>query len=457
METDIVILAAGKGKRMNSRLAKVLHTLAGKPLLGHVLDTAATLDNHRITVVVGHGADDVRAAFADRDVRWVEQAEQLGTGDAVARALPHLRDDSVVLVLYGDVPLIGHRTLEKMVGTASDETLAVLTVELDDPAGYGRIVRDEAGQVREIVEEKDATDDERLIREINTGVLAATGERLREWLPRLDNNNAQGEYYLTDLVAMARADRVAIRALHPDSVLEIEGVNSREQLQGLERHYQRELARELMAAGVGLADAGRFDCRGRLTAGADTFIDVNCVFEGEVHLGTGVTIGPNCVISNATIGDGVTIKANTLIEGPVTIDNGVEVGPFARLRAGTVLHRDSKVGNFVETKKAEIGRGSKVNHLSYVGDARLGEGVNVGAGTITCNYDGANKHLTEIDDGAFIGSNSALVAPVRIGRGATVGAGSAISRDVPEQNLAVARGRQKNIADWQRPVKAKKD
>ncbi|MFA5679066.1 MAG: bifunctional UDP-N-acetylglucosamine diphosphorylase/glucosamine-1-phosphate N-acetyltransferase GlmU [Pseudomonas sp.] len=457
MAVDVVILAAGKGTRMKSRMPKVLHPLAGKPLLGHVIDSASRLPESRISVVVGHGSDAVQSRFSDPAIHWITQEQQLGTGHALLQALPFFRDDALVLVLYGDVPLIAAQTLEHLLAAASKDRLALLTVHLDDPTGYGRILRDGDGKVCAIVEEKDASAQEKTICEINTGVLAAAVENLRVWLPRLQNDNSQKEYYLTDVIAMARQDGVEICTQHPISALETEGVNSRTQLHRLERHHQRMLAEKLMAAGVTIADVGRFDCRGALQCGEDGFIDINVLFEGDVRLGRDVSIGPNCVIRDAVIGDGVTIKANTVIEGPVTIEAGAEVGPFARLRPGTVLRAGSRIGNFVETKKSDIGPGSKVNHLSYVGDTHIGKGANIGAGTITCNYDGVNKFNTTIGDGAFIGSNSSLVAPVTIGGNATVGAGSTITRDVADGELAVARGRQKNIEAWQRPGKKTKE
>ena len=457
MALDIVILAAGKGTRMCSRLPKVLHQLAGKPLLGHVIDTARELSDSALSVVIGHGADQVRQHFPDADIHWVEQREQLGTGHAVLQALPHLRADATTLVLYGDVPLIGVDTLTALVDQVRDDALALLTVTLDRPVGYGRILRDADGRVTGIVEEKDASAAEKLIREVNTGVMAVPAGKMAAWLPVIGNSNAQGEYYLTDLIAIAHGEGLTVATHQPASAEETEGVNSRAQLQALERHYQRLVATRLMDSGVTLADAGRFDCRGQLSAGEDCFIDVNTVFEGTVVLGAGVRIGPNCLIRDATIGDGSTIKANTVIEGPVTLAAGVDVGPFARLRPGTVLHSGARIGNFVETKKADIGPGSKVNHLSYIGDAMIGSGVNVGAGTITCNYDGVNKFTTTLHDGAFIGSNTSLVAPVTVGSGATVGAGSTVTRDVPAGQLTVARGQQKNIAGWQRPRKQQKD
>lgn len=458
MAVDIVILAAGKGTRMKSALPKVLHELAGKPLLGHVIDTARGIADSTVTVVVGHGGDAVRAHFDGAPVRWVEQRQQLGTGHAVLQALPWLRPDAATLVLYGDVPLIGADTLDTLVSTSvTGDCLALLTVELRDPTGYGRILRDEQGRVVAIVEEKDADPEQKRISEANTGVLAVPAGRMAQWLPAIGSDNAQGEYYLTDLIAIARSAGLAINTHQPATSEETEGVNSRQQLCQLERHYQRQYAFGLMAAGVTLADADRFDCRGELEAGEDTFIDINCIFEGRVSLGRNVHVGPNCHIRDAVIGDGAVIKANTVIEGPVTLDRNVDVGPFARLRPGTTLGENARVGNFVETKKAEIGPGSKINHLSYIGDAGIGRGVNVGAGTITCNYDGVNKFRTLIGDGAFIGSNTSLVAPLTIGAQVTVGAGSTITRDVPDGELAVARGRQKNVEGWQRPHKPEKE
>lgn len=457
MAVDIVILAAGKGTRMRSGLPKVLHELAGKPLLGHVIDTARQLPDSALTVVVGHGAQQVRQRFPDEDIHWVEQREQLGTGHAVLQALPQLRPGATTLVLYGDVPLIGIDTLAALIEQVSDEALALLTVTLEQPAGYGRILRDAQGRVVGIVEEKDASEAERLIREVNTGVMAVPAGKMAAWLPTLGNDNAQGEYYLTDLIAIAAGEGITIATHQPFCTEETEGVNSRAQLQALERYYQRCMAMRLMDSGVTLADADRFDCRGRISAGEDCFIDVNAVFEGEVTLGPGVLIGPNCVIRDAHIGPGCIIKANTVIEGPVTLEAGVQVGPFARLRPGTRLHPGARIGNFVETKKADIGPGSKVNHLSYIGDAVIGSGVNVGAGTITCNYDGVNKFTTTLHDGCFIGSNTSLVAPVTVGAGATVGAGSTVTKDVQAGELAVARGQQRNITGWQRPSKQKKD
>ena len=454
MQTQIIVLAAGKGTRMRSALPKVLHPLAGKPLLAHVLDTARSLPDQRTWVVAGGaGGPAVRQACGDYPVSWVEQREQLGTAHAVSQVLPELDDQGTALILYGDVPLLAPATLTTMVASAAEGALVLLTVHLADPAGYGRILRDTGGAVTGIIEEKDATVAQRALTEINTGIMAMPVRKLRAWLARVGNANAQGEYYLTDIVALAAVEGTAIQTLHPRSPEEVEGVNDRAQLARLERRCQHRLAERLMAAGATLADPARFDCRGELRVGHDVFIDINCVFEGRVTLGDDVRIGPGCVIRDAEIGRGALIKANTVIEGPAVVAAGAQVGPFARLREGTRIGEQARIGNFVETKQAEFGRGSKANHLAYVGDARLGEDVNVGAGTITCNYDGAAKHRTEIGDGAFIGSNSALVAPVAVGPGATVGAGSTITVDVPAGHLGVGRGKQRNIPGWRRPRK----
>lgn len=453
MDTEVIVLAAGKGTRMRSARPKVLHELAGKPLLGHVLDAAAHIAPTRIRVVVGAGGEQVAAAFPGRGVEWVEQAEQRGTAHAVQQALPGLDDAAVALILYGDVPLVQPATLERLLIAARHGALAIVTSFPADPAGYGRILRDTQGRVTGVVEHRDATPEQRAIAEVNTGILALPVARLRSWLERIGNANAQAEYYLTDIVALAVADGVAVATCQPVAPAEVEGVNDRAQLAHLERWVQRRRAEELMAAGVSLADPARFDCRGVLSVGEDVWIDVNCVFEGRVILADGVRIGPHCVIRDAEIGRGAQIKAHTVIEGPATIAAGAQIGPFARLREGSRIGRDARIGNFVETKQAELGAGAKANHLAYVGDARVGAGVNLGAGTITCNYDGARKHRTEIGDGAFVGSNSSLVAPVRIGAGATVGAGSTITAEVPDGHLGVGRAKQRNIAGWQRPTK----
>jgi len=381
------------------------------------------------------------------------QTEQLGTGHAVAQALPDLPDDARVLVLYGDVPLTSRATLESMVADLDESNLALLTVDMEHPHGYGRIVRNQADQVQAIVEQKDASAEQQEIKEVNTGILAVSARHLKSWLPTLSNSNAQGEYYLTDIIAMAVDHGLGVTVSQPLNPFEVQGVNNRLQLAELERWYQRQQAERLMTEGASLADPARVDVRGELTIGNDLWIDVNVVFEGKVSLGSNVTIGPGCVIKDAVIADGVTIKANSVIEG-ATIGANAEIGPFARLRPGTELGADTKVGNFVETKKAVVGEGSKINHLSYVGDTLMGRHVNVGAGTITCNYDGANKHQTVMGDGVFVGSNSALVAPVTLGVDATIGAGSTITRDVADNELAIARGKQRNIEGWERPKKA---
>lgn len=451
MTLDVVILAAGQGTRMRSTLPKVLHRLAGKPMVRHVIDTAAGLHAERTHVVVGHGAEKVREALADCRVHFALQAEQKGTGHAVAQALEGLGNGRV-LVLYGDVPLIHRATLERLLEGVDDNHLGLLTVTLDDPGGYGRILRNAEGEAVAIVEHKDASESERAVRECNTGIMAMTANQLRRWLPRLSADNAQGEYYLTDIIAMAAAEGVRVVTAQPADPVEVEGVNNRLQMARLERAHQQAIAERLMTEGVALADPSRLDVRGSLHCGHDVEIDVGCVFEGDVELGEGVRIGPHCVIRDSHIGAESVIEPHSVIEGAV-IAGRATIGPFARLRPGSRLAVGTKVGNFVETKNVEVGEGSKINHLSYVGDARLGRGVNVGAGTITCNYDGANKHRTEIGDDAFIGSNSALVAPVSIGRGATVGAGSTVAKDVSDNALAVTRARQVSKADWPRPRK----
>lgn len=452
MKTDVVILAAGQGSRMKSALPKVMHTLAGKPMLQHVIDSAGQLQPQGLHVVIGHEGEQVEQAMANQDLSFVWQREQLGTGHAVAQAMPNIDQESVVLVLYGDVPLTRPDTLEKLTQIAAQGDLGLLTVTLEDPTGYGRIIRNAVGDVVAIVEHKDATEQEKLVREVNTGILALPSAALHEWLPRLSSDNAQGEYYLTDVIAMAAEEGMRVRAIQPEAEQEVQGVNNRMQLAQLERWYQRQRAETLMASGVTLADPARIDIRGELTVGQDVLIDINAIFEGEVVLEEGVEIGANCIIRNARIGAGTRIEANSMIDGAVVAEHA-QIGPFARLRPGTELSAGSKVGNFVETKKARIGAGSKVNHLSYIGDAEVGADVNVGAGTITCNYDGVNKSTTRIGDGAFIGSNSALVAPVDIEAGATVGAGSTITKTVGEGQLAVARGKQVNLNNWPKPTK----
>lgn len=458
METDIIILAAGKGTRMKSALPKVLHKLAGKSLLQHVVDSANSVQNANITVVTGHGSDEVRSSVSPSEtssLNYVEQTEQLGTAHAVQMVVPNLGNGGTSLILYGDVPMILPETIHEMLGAVSESSMSLLTVTLDDPTGYGRILRNESGQVTAIIEQKDASTEQLKVREVNTGVLAVKTKQLKQWLPQIDNNNAQGEYYLTDLIAIARSNGVTIETKQPQSVEEVEGVNNRIQLSALERFYQKQQAEALMVAGVTLADPSRIDVRGNLKTGNDSYIDINAVFEGDVTLGCNVSIGPNCHIIDSDIGDYVEIYANSVIEQSQIANHSV-IGPFARLRPGTVLAEKAKVGNFVETKNTHVGKGSKINHLSYVGDSELGEGVNVGAGTITCNYDGVNKHKTVMGDNSFIGSNSSLVAPVQIGKNATVGAGSTITKDVPDDELGLTRASQKSISDWHRPTKKSK-
>lgn len=449
---DILILAAGKGTRMRSDLPKVLHPIGGKALVQHVADTARTVGGEQLLIIVGHGAEKVEEKMSAPDVKFVLQAQQLGTGHAVQQALPHLRNDAIVLILYGDVPLTKAETLQKLIAKVSDRQMGLLTVNMQNPTGYGRIVRDANNKVIAIVEHKDASDEQKKITEINTGIMAVKAKHLQKWLPQLTNNNAQGEYYLTDIIAMAKADAIAIDVEQPDAVEEVEGINNRQQQAALERFYQQQKANELMVAGVTLLDPSRIEIRGNLTAGRDVVIDVNCVFEGEVVLGDGVVIEPNSIIINSKIGNYSRIKAYSHIEDS-TLAANCDIGPYARLRPGTELADDVKIGNFVETKKAVIAKGSKVNHLSYIGDAIVGSKVNVGAGTITCNYDGINKFKTEIGDNAFIGSNSALVAPVKIGANSTIGAGSVITKSTEENDLAIARSQQRNIKGWERPTK----
>ena len=455
MNTHVIILAAGQGSRMKSSLPKVLHPIAGRSMLEHVLSAAEqTLggEEQQAHVVIGHGADKVRENLSHAQVNWIEQTEQLGTGHAVIQAAPACDGADVVLVLYGDVPMIQPGTLKSLVSACDGKNLALLTVDLANPSGYGRIVRDDMGAIQAIVEDKDASPEQKAITETNTGIMAIPGARLGEWLNNLNNDNAQGEYYLTDIVAMAVEEGTPVVHARPGSEMEVQGVNNRVQQAQLERLLQQRNAEQLMHDGVTLMDPSRLDIRGTLTCGHDVVIDINSVFEGEVVLGDDVIIGPNCHIKNAVIGNGTVVKANSVIED-ASVGESCDVGPFARLRPGTRLENKAKIGNFVETKKAHIGVGSKVNHLSYVGDAEVGVGVNIGAGTITCNYDGANKFKTTISDGAFIGSNTALVAPVSVGKDAVVGAGSTVTAEVPDGHLGVARGKQRNIPGWKKPVK----
>ena len=452
MSLEVIILAAGKGSRMRSDMPKVLHLLAGKPLLAHTVAQAQLLKPSHTHIIVGHRADQVAAVVGPMGAKCVTQKQQLGTGHAVAQAMPRVADDAVVLVLYGDVPLVPTALMQKLTDQAAHGELAILTVTLGDPSGYGRIVRDAQGNIEAIVEHKDANAQQLQIKEINTGILAAKASLLNAWLPRIESNNAQGEIYLTDIVAMAAADGVAINYLQPDFPQQTQGVNDRLQLAQLERWYQLQQAHQLLRDGVQLADPARFDLRGELSVGQDVYIDINVIFEGQVSLADGVHIGPNCHIKDCSIGAGTQVLGNSMIDSAQVAEH-CTIGPFARLRPGTVLADQAKVGNFVETKKTYLGKGSKANHFTYLGDTTVGEKVNIGAGTITCNYDGVNKFKTTIGDGAFIGSNSALVAPVNIGKGATVGAGSTISKDVADGQLAIARGKQRNIASWPKPEK----
>ena len=447
----VIILAAGEGKRMRSALPKVLQRIAGQPMLAHVLDAARALAPAGIHIVYGHGGDAVRAAFADHfGLQWAHQAQQLGTGHAVMQAMPNVPEGARVLVLYGDVPLVTPETLRKLLG--STRSLAVLAAELDDPTGYGRIVRNSEGHVAAIVEQRDADEDQRRIRLVNTGMIVADAASLRRWLSGVRADNAQGEIYLTDVFAAAAHEFAAAEVVLIDDPIEAEGANDPWQLAQLERAYQSRQARLLCAAGARLADPARLDVRGSVSVGRDVEIDVDVVFEGEVTLGDGVRIGPFCRIRDSVIGSGTEVRAHCDIEG-ANVDGAAQIGPFARLRPGTVLADGVHIGNFVETKKAVLGEGSKANHLSYLGDAVVGAGVNIGAGTITCNYDGVNKSTTTIEDGAFIGSNSALVAPVTIGEGATIGAGSVIGKDAPAGKLTLTRSRQETLDDWTRPIK----
>ena len=456
MSVEAIVLAAGQGTRMKSSLPKVLHRLAGKPLLGHVLDVTRRLGVEHIHIIIGHGAEQVANHFSDSgDLSWVLQEQQLGTGHAVLQAMPSVKGESTVLILYGDVPLLSTTTLAQLLDATGEKSLGLLTVELDNPTGYGRILRDETGRVYANVEEKDATEQQRQVREVNTGILAVNAADLNRWLPKLSNDNAQGEYYLTDIIALAAQEGFTIHCPHPLAPQEVEGVNSRLQLAALERWQQNQLAAQLMAAGVTLYDPARVDIRGNLVTGSDVTIDVNVVFEGDVQLGSNVTIGPNCVICNSRLGDNVRVEANTVIQEAELLEN-TTVGPFARLRPGTRLLAGAKVGNFVEIKKSVLGQGAKGNHLSYIGDSDIGDRVNVGAGTITCNYDGVNKHRTIIGPDVFVGSNTSIVAPVTVGAEATIGAGSVITSDVDDQQLAVARARQRNLDGWPRPGKKPK-
>ncbi|MEW6562161.1 MAG: bifunctional UDP-N-acetylglucosamine diphosphorylase/glucosamine-1-phosphate N-acetyltransferase GlmU [Pseudomonadota bacterium] len=452
---NIVILAAGKGTRMYSNVPKVLHKLAGRALVQHVIDTAQQLNPQKICVVYGHGGDAVPQALSGKGLEFVLQEPQLGTGHAVQQAMPYLSETAEkTLVLYGDVPLTSLHTLQKLMAVP-DDALSLLTIKLNQPTGYGRIVRNLEGKVTAIVEEKDATPEQRLINEVNTGILVAPTLKLKQWLNRLGNNNAQQEYYLTDIVSMAVEDGVAIHTAHPAAEWEVLGINNKLQLAALERIWQRQQAEHLLQTGVTLADPARIDIRGKLICGKDVEIDVGCVFEGDVELGDNVKVGAYCVIRQSTIDKGVQISSYTHID-QAEVGAGSLIGPYARLRPGSKLHADVHVGNFVEIKNSEIAAHSKANHLSYIGDSTVGSRVNIGAGTITCNYDGANKFRTVIEDDAFIGSDTQLIAPVTVGRGATIGAGSTITRDTPPEELTLSRSKQITISGWKRPQKGKK-
>ena len=452
MKLAVVILAAGQGKRMKSDLPKVLQPLAGVPLLAHVVSRARTLQPSSIHVVYGHGGGAVRATIKDADLRWSLQSEQLGTGHAVMQAMPQVADDELVLVLYGDVPLIDPGTLRQLIDAADDKSMSLLTVMLDDPTGYGRIVRDDRGAIQKIVEQKDASKAELGIREGNSGIMAVPAKLLRQWLGQLKNANAQGEYYLTDVVAMAVKDDIEVTPLIAPTVAEVLGVNDKVQLAELEGLHRAARARELMVAGATVVDPARIDVRGEVALGRDVVIEPNVLFEGKVSLGDRVRVGPNVVLRDVSIGADSVIHPNSVLEQS-EIGNGCLIGPYARVRPGSKLGANAHVGNFVELKKTVLGEGSKANHLTYLGDAVIGKGVNVGAGTITCNYDGVNKSTTTIEDGAFIGSGNMLVAPVRIGKDATTGAGSTITKDAPDGMLTLTRGKQVSIEGWQRPQK----
>jgi bifunctional UDP-N-acetylglucosamine pyrophosphorylase/glucosamine-1-phosphate N-acetyltransferase len=454
MSTNVIILAAGKGTRMRSTLPKVLQPLAGRPLLGHVIETAKKLNAANIITIYGHGGNLVQQAFAQENVEWVEQAEQLGTGHAVKVTLPVLPTDGVSLILSGDVPCITEATLKKLLQASAETGIGIVTLTVDDATGYGRIVR-KNGEIQAIVEHKDANDEQRKIKEFNTGIYCVNNAKLHEWLPKLSNENAQGEYYLTDIIAMAIADGLSVASVEPELAFEVEGVNDRMQLATLEREFQNHQAKKLMQQGVHLIDPARFDLRGHLSVGQDVRIDINVIIEGDCEFGDHVEIGAGCVIKNSKIAAGTKVQPYSIFDNAI-VGADAQIGPFSRLRPGAKLADEVHIGNFVEVKNSSIGLGSKANHFTYLGDAEVGAGSNIGAGTITCNYDGANKFKTIIGDSAFIGSNSSLVAPVNIGNGATVGAGSVITRDVAENSLAFERSKQVAKENYQRPEKVKK-
>lgn len=449
---QVIILAAGKGTRMFSKKPKVLHELAGKTLLRHVVDSATSMQADSITIVFGHGGNEVQHSIGNTTVNWCEQKEQLGTGHAVQQAINTISDSADVLILYGDVPLLKAETLEKLILAKKEGSLALLTACLENPSGYGRIVRNKHSNIEKIVEEKDANDKIKLISEINSGVMVVRGDKLKLWLSKIGNNNAQNEYYLTDLVELAVTEGEIVDSYILDDHKQIEGINNKLQLADLEREHQRRQAKKLMLKGVTLRDPERFDLRGELSIGQDVVIDINVIIEGSCHIGNNVSIGANSILKDVNIADNVTILENCILEKS-TIEQACTIGPFARLRPETQLDKNVKVGNFVEIKKSHIAQGSKVNHLSYIGDTQMGQDVNIGAGTITCNYDGAYKHLTRIGDNAFIGSNTALVAPIEIGSGATIGAGSTLSKDAEAEKLTFTRATQKSLSGWQRPSK----
>ena len=456
MSIKTIILAAGQGTRMRSARSKVLHEIASKALLQHVYETSQSIDDNRVFIIYGHGGETVKQALSNLDATWIEQRLQLGTGHAVQQAIHHVEDSDTVLILYGDVPLLKAQTIQTLLKKVSATSLALLTVTLDDPTGYGRIVRDKDHAVIKIVEQKDANEVELQINEGNTGILACKGKQLKNWLSRLSNNNAQNEYYLTDIFEMAVEDGLTVETTQATSVDEVLGVNNRSQLAHLERVYQLEQANQLMEKGVTLRDPNRIDVRGRFASlGQDIDVDVNVIFEGTNHIGSNVKIGPNCLIKNATIADDVEILANSIIED-ASVGTGSRIGPFARLRPQAELADHVHIGNFVEIKKSTVASGSKINHLSYIGDSEIGSKVNIGAGTITCNYDGVNKFKTIIEDGAFIGSDTQLVAPVTVGKNATIGAGSTITKDTPAEQLTLSRTKQTSVSTWQRPVKQEK-
>lgn len=452
MLLNIVILAAGQGKRMKSRLPKVLHKLAGKSLLEHVVDTAQTLNPKNIFIIYGHGGDQVREQLKHLSVTWIEQTQQLGTGHAVAQAIPQIDDNSQVLVLVGDAPLVTSNTLQQLIKQTSANSVGMVTVTMPDPTGLGRIVRDTSNHVIAIVEEKDATATQKQIQEINSGIIMAPANKLKVWLANLKNNNQQNEYYLTDIMTMAVSDNVTITTVNAATPEEVQGINDRVQLLQLERYYQYQQAKQLMINGVTVLDPQRLDIRGKLDCAPDVTIDINVILEGNVTIGTGSYIGPNTILRDTNIGENVSIKSNCVIE-ETNVANNCTIGPFARIRPGTTLANEVHIGNFVEVKNSQVAAKSKINHLSYVGDANVGQGVNIGAGTITCNYDGANKHQTIIEDEVFIGSNTALVAPITVGKGATIGAGSTLNKNAPADALTFNRAEARSIPGWKRPVK----